>query len=216
MSSLADELELMQSLYPEMEFSGADIKFKFEQDFVITLHIPTEYPHCVPSLQLCVPWINKEKEKIIAEKSLQSVQLGDPMLFDIVSWIRENVPEPPPPPQNYDILFNPQLVTSDKDLAFGPRNVPKPKPKPEAQPVIAHPEEEEAKTLEGFIVSETLTDRKSAFQAHLARVETLEEVRRRLSEARSNRKLSKATHNMWAFKLDTGELQCEDDGVGSI
>lgn len=213
MSSLADELELMQSLYPEMEYSGSDIKFKFEQDFVITLHIPTEYPNCVPSLQLCVPWINKEKEKIIAEKSLQNAQLGDPMLFDIVSWIRENVPEPPPPPQNGFLIFNPQLITHDKDLAFGPRTATKPKPKPEVTVVPIPTEDEESKGLEGFIVSEAVTDRKSAFQAHLAHVETLAEVRRRLEGMRSNRKLCRATHNIWAFKLETGELQCEDDGV---
>ncbi|GMT31629.1 hypothetical protein PFISCL1PPCAC_22926, partial [Pristionchus fissidentatus] len=62
-------------------------------------------------------------------------------------------------------------------------------------------------------------DRKSTFQAHIARVRSKEEVHRVLAELKSNNKIARATHNIYAYRVrtekDGHEFQmddCADDG----
>lgn len=64
---------------------------------------------------------------------------------------------------------------------------------------------------------EPLVDRKSTFQAHLAPIRSVEDVELVLCKLKENRKISAATHNMWAYRLlsnDTNIVNqnCDDDG----
>ena len=49
-----------------------------------------------------------------------------------------------------------------------------------------------------IISGETIVDRKSIFQGHLAYVETEEEVKKVLQTLKENRKIARATHNIMA------------------
>ncbi|KAK6044563.1 hypothetical protein COOONC_17932 [Cooperia oncophora] len=48
---------------------------------------------------------------------------------------------------------------------------------------------------------EVFTDRKSHFQAHLARVSSKEEVKLVLDRLYENSKISRATHNIYAYRI---------------
>ena len=64
---------------------------------------------------------------------------------------------------------------------------------------------------------ETITLKKSTFQAHVALVHTVDEVKCVLRKLKENRKVSQATHNIVAYRLsgvnETSFIQdCADDG----
>mmetsp|Transcript_38518 Transcript_38518/g.90956 ORF Transcript_38518/g.90956 Transcript_38518/m.90956 type:complete len:423 (+) Transcript_38518:210-1478(+) len=63
---------------------------------------------------------------------------------------------------------------------------------------------------------EPFTDRKSTFQAHLASVESLQDVESMVRVLKSNNKIARATHNIMAYRLksENGNLlsDCDDDG----
>ena len=68
-----------------------------------------------------------------------------------------------------------------------------------------------------IISGETIVDRKSIFQGHVAYVETEEEVRKVLQRLKENRKIARASHNIMAYRLagsrkDTFLQDYDDDG----
>lgn len=56
---------------------------------------------------------------------------------------------------------------------------------------------------------DTLEDRRSVFQAHLAEVHNLKQVEQVLDRLKTNRKIAEATHNIWAYRI----LQTEPRSV---
>uniref|UniRef100_V5H8Z6 Putative regulation of translational initiation n=1 Tax=Ixodes ricinus TaxID=34613 RepID=V5H8Z6_IXORI len=56
---------------------------------------------------------------------------------------------------------------------------------------------------------DTLEDRRSVFQAHLAEVHNLRQVEQVLNRLKTNRKIAEATHNIWAYRI----LQTEPRSV---
>lgn len=70
--------------------------------------------------------------------------------------------------------------------------------------------------FEGWIMSEPVTDRKSTFIAHVAKVTSLEEAETKMYQLLSDRKIGKASHNMtaWRIKNTNGTTiqDCDDDG----
>mmetsp|Transcript_18667 Transcript_18667/g.26454 ORF Transcript_18667/g.26454 Transcript_18667/m.26454 type:complete len:298 (+) Transcript_18667:17-910(+) len=52
-----------------------------------------------------------------------------------------------------------------------------------------------------WITGETITDRKSVFQAHVTQVHSDEMVQRALEKLMSNSKIARATHNMYAYRF---------------
>lgn len=70
--------------------------------------------------------------------------------------------------------------------------------------------------FEGWIESEPLLDRKSLFIARAAEVHSTEVAMNKISKLKSDKKISKATHNItaWRIKLDNGVTfqDCDDDG----
>eukprot|EP00593_Proboscia_inermis_P002873 CAMPEP_0171297628 /NCGR_PEP_ID=MMETSP0816-20121228/6370_1 /TAXON_ID=420281 /ORGANISM="Proboscia inermis, Strain CCAP1064/1" /LENGTH=237 /DNA_ID=CAMNT_0011772031 /DNA_START=91 /DNA_END=804 /DNA_ORIENTATION=+ len=59
---------------------------------------------------------------------------------------------------------------------------------------------EDAADIE-WISGGILVDRKSTFQAHIARIVCEDDVNRALDKLRSNTKISRATHNMYAYRF---------------
>ena len=80
--------------------------------------------------------------------------------------------------------------------------------------LLKNPEQEE---IPEITHGEPFTDRKSTFQAHLAYVVTLEQVKKVVENLKRNRKICNATHNVMAYRIFCGDrnshLQdCDDDG----
>ncbi|XP_036832403.1 protein IMPACT isoform X1 [Oncorhynchus mykiss] len=66
-------------------------------------------------------------------------------------------------------------------------------------------------------LGETITERRSTFQPHLAPVVTPRQVRMVLDKLFENKKIASATHNIYAYRIYCEEKQsflqdCEDDG----
>ncbi|XP_053490269.1 protein IMPACT isoform X1 [Ictalurus furcatus] len=64
---------------------------------------------------------------------------------------------------------------------------------------------------------EAITDRRSTFQPHLARIVTPKQVQRVLDKLYENKKIASATHNIYAYRIycedkNTFLQDCEDDG----
>ncbi|KAK0404078.1 hypothetical protein QR680_017276 [Steinernema hermaphroditum] len=76
--------------------------------------------------------------------------------------------------------------------------------------------------LPEIVSSDTVTDRKSVFQAHAARIYSKEEAMAVLDKLKENTKISRATHNIYAWivrrpadtagKPDYKAHDCDDDG----
>ncbi|KAM9225580.1 protein IMPACT isoform 2-T2 [Dugong dugon] len=79
---------------------------------------------------------------------------------------------------------------------------------------MAEPETEELPPIDHGI---PITDRRSTFQAHLAPVVCLQQVKMVLSKLYENKKIANATHNIYAYRIYCEDKQtflqdCEDDG----
>ncbi|EEB11391.1 impact, putative [Pediculus humanus corporis] len=70
--------------------------------------------------------------------------------------------------------------------------------------------------LTGVTHGEQIIDRKSVFQGHAAIVFSTDEVRHVINELKKNKKIAKATHNMYAYRIvnnnNTFIQDCDDDG----
>lgn len=82
---------------------------------------------------------------------------------------------------------------------------------------VSSSQQHAANVVRGVISGEPLTERKSTFQAHLAPVKTVADVKTVMDELLSNSKIQRATHNMMAYRIWSEERQlfhsdCDDDG----
>uniref|UniRef100_A0A674ETB2 Impact RWD domain protein n=1 Tax=Salmo trutta TaxID=8032 RepID=A0A674ETB2_SALTR len=78
-------------------------------------------------------------------------------------------------------------------------------------------EKSQNKELPPIKLGETITERRSTFQPHLAPVVTPRQVRMVLDKLFENKKIASATHNIYAYRIYCEEKQsflqdCEDDG----
>lgn len=53
----------------------------------------------------------------------------------------------------------------------------------------------------GGVMGETVTDRASTFQSHAIRITGIDQINKYLSLLKSNNKIQKATHNIYAFRV---------------
>uniref|UniRef100_A0AC35TN98 RWD domain-containing protein n=1 Tax=Rhabditophanes sp. KR3021 TaxID=114890 RepID=A0AC35TN98_9BILA len=78
-----------------------------------------------------------------------------------------------------------------------------------------HVQPYENSIIPSIISSDTLTDRKSVFQGHVARVKNMEEVNMVLWKLKQVKKIANATHNMYAYRFSLQNYvshDCDDDG----
>ncbi|KAJ1609308.1 ximpact-like protein [Cryptosporidium canis] len=73
----------------------------------------------------------------------------------------------------------------------------------------------DGENLFGILHGEPIVDRKSVFQAHTCKVETIEQVGKVIKWLLSNPKISKATHNIWAYRLFK-DKNCETLSEGAF
>ena len=208
-----EELQAVQAAYPELLVAQRNpLALSFDGKYLISVEITDSYPSEVPVVLLKVPWLSPERETEIAERARSQCSVGEPMLFALVSLIHEEVPpEPPRPAELSSLCIHPLLITADKELAFGPSE---PKPQHTSHVSKEAPIEEEKDLFEAhFISGPVITDRKSSFQAHLARVQNQEDITRLLSLVKDHRKVGRATHNIWAYVISADEYDFNDDGV---
>jgi hypothetical protein len=188
-----EELEILVSIYgqnavcqrysDESNAANMVIDIKISTGVMLRAKLESTYPSKTsPNLELIgrdIPELFKELAYQYFQEYCQS-NMGEVVLFDCVEWVKENF----------------EMLDSGQN-----QEVRQPLP-----PVINTQDElvEEDLLLEGFddiYHGEPLVDRKSVFQAHLASVNSVEEAMSILATLKSDRKISRATHNMYAYRI---------------
>ncbi|KAK6619281.1 hypothetical protein RUM44_003663 [Polyplax serrata] len=197
-----EEIEVLCSIY------GDDWKTENEGDrsynmeikeagFTVTLYVtlPDTYPYkSPPTYILLAPEIDG-RQKVILGNQLDEVYLqniGQPVLFQWIDKIKEflsSLESSSATPQD-------SLETAADDCKA---------------PVV----EATVSSIE-ICHGEQITDRKSTFQGHAATVLSINDVRQVLNELQKNKKIAKATHNIYAYRICHGGnnfiQDCDDDG----
>ncbi|KAM6219871.1 protein IMPACT [Rhynchocyon petersi] len=182
--------------------------------------LPNEYPGTAPPIyQLNAPWL-KGQERMDLSNSLEEIyieNIGESILYLWVEKVREfliqkaQMAEPEP-----EMKENTEEEDVDcEDNVTLPGNSESPvKPLDTALSENKKEPEEELPPIDHGV---PITDRRSTFQAHLAPVVCLQQVKMVLSKLYENKKIANATHNIYAYRIYCEDKQtflqdCEDDG----
>lgn len=154
------------------------------------IKLPETYPmEQKPLYSISAPWMSRHEKANLFEQLEQICEAnkGECVLFLLTDRIREF------------------LNNSSMDFA-----VEEESPREENEEVIVF-----HKKLDIYH-GQPLVDRKSTFQAHLAEVKAVEDVQNVLGQLKEYKKVSTATHNMWAYRIanQCGGVShdCDDDG----
>ncbi|CAD6198439.1 unnamed protein product [Caenorhabditis auriculariae] len=194
------EIELLSAVYPDIlknrKSETAHFLF-FDQSIRLTVDLPNDYPSSAPPrYELSGPSLTRN-ERIHLENSLNEEflkNLGMPVLYNWVNMLLEFVTEREGGSnENQDDSMD----SRDSQDSLDEEEIP--------QLDIKH--------------GEVFTDRKSNFQAHLSVVKSKKDVENMLRTLKSNTKIMRATHNIYAYRyteIKDGRNfpvhDCEDDG----
>lgn len=191
------EIESIAAIFPDLleETTEKQLIFKFDRDISMTITLPDDYPSTSPPIfELSGPYLRREQKEIL-HNNLNDIyveNIGFPVIFNWISQIQDFIQDLP----------QEQPETSSDDEKNATSNFVK--------------EEEDDMNIQH---GEVFTDRKSAFQAHLAVVRSKEDVDRVMQILKSNSKIYRATHNITAYRYTTESNgksihhhDCEDDG----
>jgi hypothetical protein len=253
-----EEMEALEAIYPESfekDTTTPDAAFIYtlnldedlDQDLlrsprkvVVKFFLPPTYPNQdMPVYEIASIYCGVKK---IDDAMLDSIdigfqslfQIGEVVLFEWISWLREyleeNVERPnedepvqdlPSSIANLDLQeeedYNPnddetfdykkketQSSNVEEDEAHD-----RPTVRSLMGPNVYHTE-----TPPAIFTSEALLDRKSSFIAHVAEVHNVHEVKVVVAHLLQNKKIAKATHNILAYRItmpDGKVLQDNDD-----
>ncbi|CAI2293964.1 unnamed protein product [Caenorhabditis sp. 36 PRJEB53466] len=189
------EIESLESIFPDLINGKTEkqIDFKFDRNISMTVTLPDDYPSSAPPLfELSGPYLSREQKELL-HNSFNDVyieSIGFPVIFNWIILIQDFI---------RDLPAEQEVNEAEDQEEAG-----------EAAPIV-----DDMNIKHG----EVFTDRKSAFQAHLAVVSSKEDVDRVLRILLSNSKISRATHNILAYRYTTikdgrqiHHHDCQDDG----
>ncbi|XP_078690351.1 protein IMPACT-B-like [Branchiostoma floridae x Branchiostoma belcheri] len=226
LASQVEEIEALSAIYGDEwcvvdEVSRVyciqvtDGEEKHQWALCLQVILPTDYPRLSPPIyELNAPWL-KGQERIELSRSLDEVYLqniGEPVLFLWVERVREFLMEKRERDQKcpsrsakesceqddiegtVTVLMSPASSDTGSDLS---------PVQDEELPPIHH--------------GEPITDKRSTFQAHLAPVVSVRQVKQVQGKLMENKKIANATHNILAYRIYCEDrnsfLQdCDDDG----
>ncbi|EPB77768.1 RWD domain protein [Ancylostoma ceylanicum] len=193
------ELEILESIFGDLiSFESENrLRISFDGDVRLSVKLPEAYPSREPALyELSGPSLSRndrlELDNALNEAWLEN--LGSPIIY---TWVM--------------VIKNFLEAKEQKSEEEGGRT-DEPKQPVESIPCVLD-------IVPTIHHGEVFTDRKSHFQAHLARVYSKDEVTLVLNRLLENSKISRATHNMYAYRIsesrDGREIllhDCFDDG----
>ncbi|XP_030832017.1 protein IMPACT [Strongylocentrotus purpuratus] len=228
-----DEIEAMSAIYGDdwcvvdeiNRIYSITISYENDKDMRISLQVllPDEYPSKVPPVtELSAPWLSGGN-RILLESGLAQVCLensGESVLYLMVERIQEFMAENATINEDKEsenssatkIDFDEdrsdhtidQLASSLEQFHTTKTLISNHGPQTIELPPLVH--------------GDTITDRKSTFQAHIAfPVVEAEQVKCLLHKLRENKKIAHATHNVMAYRIykedhDSFIQDCDDDG----
>jgi hypothetical protein len=245
-SEASEELVVLQAMFPE-EFREMSEQHPFYQlhvplnnssNAMIRWTVDRDYPaKHIPKFQLDVAWLSRTDVMSFESQMRSLFQPPNTVFLQWIDFLKDNVPPNPTISEsnvttsavedntfrderrmdeernefdddernndNSTNISNNNNNNNNSRISHGKGKLEK-QQKSQSQPL--------------FVSGETLTDRKSHFQAHMAVVTNEADVRAVLAQLMENKKVAAATHNMYAYRirLPNGTLLSwnEDDGEG--
>ena len=199
-----DELASLRAIYDDcsdlqlaVKDDGPEVTVKVTvKSLRATFILPPEYPEASPVLQIAIGGADVSfadasiMRKLSSElELLLETEAGNEVLFSAIELIRTKVEQQ-------------TGATTAEETSSSVSAAP-------PSPPIAAPT--------SFVIhhSEPLVEKKSVFIAHVANVQTVAEVHEFRSFLLSDKKLSRATHNIFAYRVQVGTVvysDCDDDG----
>ncbi|XP_059163559.1 protein IMPACT-like [Physella acuta] len=180
----------------------------------LQVHLPENYPlESPPEYQINAFWLRGAERKNLENRLSQIYceNIGESVIFLWVEGVREFLQE------KSDLDSSPAgrptiQTTEEEDPDFDPRIVGDLDFLDSSASGIDITEDHCPDIIHGT----TLTDRKSTFQGHLAKVTSKAQVSLVINRLLQNRKIANATHNMFAYRIADGSglvyQGCDDDG----
>ncbi|KAJ3200574.1 hypothetical protein HDU82_008772 [Entophlyctis luteolus] len=204
--AVVDELQALAAIYgPAFSFDPFArrhrVAFSARAALELPLPLPAAYPRAeVPDYEIVltrgVRWVSRNSKAELHALLLSMFVPGSVVLF---AWIDELLSAETA--GRFYTLDSPEPTPSSPSLSSSSLSVPAaPLPQDGATPVVHS--------------GEILLDRKSRFQAHIARATTIADVSRVVAHVKGLPKVAQATHNMVAYRLANGHSDRDDDGEG--
>lgn len=202
-----DEVQVLSSIY------GADFVLEeftndyqvYSMEFVndlktielkLTVKLPPSYPSSSPpTFEVSSPYLNGQTKAVLGQR-LEAIfleNIGEPILYQ---WFEEA--------RQFITTFNQDSLDNVPNMNA---NVI---PMTDSTSSIGSGEHKFT-----FATSEPIVDRKSTFQGHVTEVFTKHDVSLALQQLKLNTKIERATHNMFAYRINEGNVwlqDCDDDG----
>ena len=192
-----DEIEALTAIYEDklQVLSEASRSYLFQVStdpstaFGLEVRLPPTYPSCAsPDYELHAPWLKAADKQNIRE-SLNKIYVdscGSNILYEWIEFVKDFVDSKTAEEDEKKFV---KTVSTSIELLQIP------------VPTIIH--------------GEPFTDRRSTFQAHLASITCVSDVKIVKTALMENRKISNATHNIVAYRIisnGTVLQDCDDDG----
>uniref|UniRef100_A0A0N4Z1A3 RWD domain-containing protein n=1 Tax=Parastrongyloides trichosuri TaxID=131310 RepID=A0A0N4Z1A3_PARTI len=194
------EIESITSIYPDIITTENDncIVLNLLNICFIQFDLPNSYPSTnIPIITISGPLLSRTIKDNI-NKKLQSICMnnkGNPLIYECIEGIKDDV----------SIMDNLKEMLEENN----------------------QDEREEVKEqkidfytdIPDVLSGDILTDRKSVFQGHIAKVNNIDDINKVLWQLKQIKKIAQATHNMYAYRYNfvkNGKTyvahDCDDDG----
>ncbi|XP_054459122.1 protein IMPACT [Anoplopoma fimbria] len=183
--------------------------------------LPSDYPSAAPPIyQINAAWLRgPERNKLASSlEDLYVEHAGESILYLWVEKIREFLVEKSRSSETVDPSEKVNMTAEEDDDDDDDEDIPDFRTlklnTENANLFMDHANDEEVPPIKH---GNTITDRRSTFQPHLAPVVTPRQVKMVLGKLYENKKIASATHNIYAYRIYCEDknsfLQdCEDDG----
>uniref|UniRef100_A0A915AZW9 RWD domain-containing protein n=1 Tax=Parascaris univalens TaxID=6257 RepID=A0A915AZW9_PARUN len=178
-----EEIQSIEAIFGDLIHleSASRISVQFEHDIQLTFDLPPDYPSCSPPyFELSGPTLKLAEKKELSSQ-LEEIYLrniAQPILYE---WIE---------------CANLYLSQRNDNLKVGNTSMEE---VPSSSNVAIH----DVNVIVPEIISgDILQDRKSTFQAHVALITAENEVMLVLNKLKENGKIARATHNMYAWRIE--------------
>ncbi|XP_043079324.1 protein IMPACT isoform X4 [Puntigrus tetrazona] len=224
-----EEIEALSSIYSEewcvideaarvFCIRVSDDSQKPRLTLCLQIILPPDYPSSAPPVyQINAGWL-RGPDRTALSNSLEELYVentGESILYLWVEKIREFLVEKS---QSSDGPEMSKTVTEEEGNDYDEDDIPDygtlKLSNQSAQLFSSSSDDEELPLIKH---GETITDRRSTFQPHLAAVVTPKQVQRVLNHLYENKKIASATHNIYAYRIYCEDKKsflqdCEDDG----
>lgn len=207
-----DELMLdedVDSLWIDLKASSCEERCVVNADKLWDKHIrlefklPSDYPTTAPPVYtISAPWMSRNKKLLLtsAMEQIYAENAGDAILYQWIEKARDFLNE-----GIADIPEHDHDTNSDEE------------PTPSSDVISAEKVVERVAEKIHITHGEAIMDRKSTFQAHLAKVKSVDHAKKTIRHIKENKKLATATHNISAYRISGGPhgtcfQDCDDDG----